>query len=304
MLTFFKNNYRLTPMIATAMIVCLTTLMNLPTANATVRHYKVDVEQSVWGLDSQSRLRCELTHAVPGFGTAQFAANAAKKLNLAFTMDMLRLPDTYRNADVYSLPPSWMVGAQHKKLGTLALKRQYAPDAGKKTAWRMLTELEKGFWPTIYYTDWLNDNDKVAVSLNASNFKQEYQNFSRCIANLLPYSFEDIAYTVLAYQKDSAKLTAYSKKRLDMIGEYLKEDPELELVLLDAYSDSYGGDWVNEQLSIKRANEIRDFFADKGVDPNRIEVTGHGEKRHIASNATGVERAKNKRVVIRLSRQS
>lgn len=269
---------------------------------ANVRHYNVDVEASVWSITKQTRLSCELSHPIPGYGIASFATQASKQLNLEFNLDMLRLPSRYDVADVYSVPPKWMRGAQQRKLGQMDLRKQYAGELPADTAWDMLTELEKGFWPTIYYRDWLNTQDAVAVSLNASNFKTQYNDFNRCVANLLPYTFQDIAYTVLGYKKNSAELTDYSQRRLSMIGEYLKEDLDLALVLVDGYSDSYGGPWLNEQLSVKRANEIRDFFASMGIDNERIEITGHGEKRHVAPNDTALDREKNRRVIIQMNK--
>ena len=271
---------------------------------ANVRHYAVDVESSMWNLSKQTRLVCEIEHPIPGYGIASFVTEASKQLNLEFTLDMLRLPSRYDSADVYSMPPKWMRGVGQRKIGRMALRKQYDADLPENIAWQMLTELEKGFWPTIHYNDWLNSNDSVAVALNASNFKPQYDAFNQCVANLLPYNFDDIAYTVLAYKKNTAELTQYSKRRLDMIGEYLKEDLELELVLVDGYSDSYGSDWLNEELSIKRATEIKDFFASMGVDGERIEITGHGEKRHSNPNDNTLEREKNRRVVIRMSKSS
>lgn len=273
-------------------------------AHANIRNYSVDVESSTWEMVTQTRLVCELAHPIPGYGVATFLTEASKQQNLEFTLDMLRLPSKYDVADVYSMPPTWMRGAQQRKIGSMDLRKQYDGDLPQDTAWQMLTELEKGFWPTIHYKDWLNSNDSVAVALNASNFKTQYDDFSRCLANLLPFNFEDISYTVLAYKKNSAELTQYSQHRLDMIGEYLKEDLSLDLVLVDGYSDSHGGDWLNEQLSLKRANEIRDYFAGMGLENHRIEVTGHGEKRHIAPNDNAVEREKNRRVVIRMNKST
>jgi len=279
-------------------------LMLAATANseAARRDYYVDVESSTWELASQTRLKCELSHEIPGYGTASFSSEASKILNLEFYLDMLRLPSRYDVATVYSVPPRWMSGQQKRQIARMDLRKQYDGDLPSESAWQMLTELEKGFWPTIHYQDWLNPNDNVAVALNASKFKDTYQDFSRCISNLLPYSFDDIAYTVLSYKKNSTELTAYAKRRLDMIGEYLKEDLDLDLVLLDGYTDSYGGSWNNEQLSIKRANEIRDYFAALGLDSERIEVVGHGEKRHSSPNDTRLDRAKNRRVVVRLEK--
>lgn len=275
----------------------------LPIAvSANLREYSASIENSEWSLGEQTRLICELKHPIPGYGTASFVTEASKQLNLEFVLDMLHLPNRYDTATVYSVPPNWMPGALQKTIGTMSLRKQYDGDLPSDSAWEMLTELEKGYWPTIYYQDWNNRYDSVAVALNSSNFEQSYFSFSQCVANLLPYNFEDIAYTVLSYKKNSVKLTNYSKRRLDMIGDYLKEDIALELVLLDGYTDSYGGSWNNEQLSIRRANEIRDYFAAQGVDATRIEVTGHGEKRHVAANDNELSRAKNRRVIIQLAK--
>ena len=274
------------------------------TAQANMRQYHVDLDASEWLLSSQTRLKCELSHEIPGYGTASFSTEASKQLNMEFYLDMLRLPNRYDAASVYSAPPKWMPGVGRREISKMDLRKQYDGDLPSDAAWQMLTELEKGFWPTIHYQDWLNPNDSVAVALNAAAFQQSYYDFSRCISNLLPYSFEDISYTVLAYKKSSAQLTKYSKRRLDMIGEYLKEDLDLELVLLDGYSDSYGGSYNNEQLSIRRAQEVRDYFSSLGVDVERIEITGHGERRHSAPNETRLDRAKNRRVVVRLSKSS
>lgn len=270
--------------------------------SANLRHYSAQVEQSSWVLTNNTRLICELSHPIPGYGTASFISNASKIQNMAFLLDMQRLPSRYDRATVYSVPPNWARQNRQRTIGTLDLKTQFDPITEDSTAWNMLTELEKGFWPTVYYQDWLNDIDSVAVALNASNFKQHYREFNACIANLLPFNFEDISYTVLTYKQESSALTDYSQRRLNMIGEYLKEDLELSLVLIDSYTDSYGGDWLNEQLSLERAENIREFFSSMGIPNDRIEITAHGEKRHANNNLDALQRHKNRRVVVRLSK--
>lgn len=274
----------------------------LADANAALRQYAADVEDSEWVISEQTRLQCTLSHKVPGYGTALFTSMASKQLNMEFELDMLLLPKTYDVAGVYSVPPSWMPGHMQKAIADMQLRQQYNGDLPEQAAWTMLSELEKGYWPTIYYQDWYNSYDTISVGLNASNFSLPYVEFADCVSKLLPFSFEDIAYTVLQYEKNSIDLTKYSQKRLNMIGEYLKEDTDLELVLLDGYSDSYGGRWNNHQLSVRRAVEIKDYFRSMGVAPERIQVTGHGERRHIAPNSNEMSRAKNRRVVIRMAK--
>lgn len=271
-------------------------------AHAGVRHYAASVEQSDWQLDAPNRLQCELSHPVPGYGTARFYSRASKQLNMEFELDMLMLPDVYAMAAVYSVPPRWMPGAMQRTIAEMPLRRQYTGDLPKVPAWTMLSELEKGFWPTVQYQDWYNPYDKIAVGLNAANFTPAYQDFVKCVANLLPYSFEDIQYSVLTYQKNTAELTKEAQKKMQMIGMYLKEDPQLELMLVDGYTDSYGGSGTNFNLSVQRAESVKQYFIDMGVDAARIEVTGHGERRHIAPNDNEMTRAKNRRVVVKMSR--
>ncbi|WJG08282.1 OmpA family protein [Aliiglaciecola sp. LCG003] len=282
-----------------ALALCMTLSFS---AQAGLRHYSAPVEASQWQVSEKSRLQCTLQHQLPGYGQAMFTSTASKQLNMEFELDMLRLPNNYGMAAVYSVPPTWMPGQQQKEIANMPIRKQYNGDLPEKAAWTMLSELEKGYWPTLYYQDWYSDFDRIAVGLNASNFSQPYVEFAQCVANLLPFAFDDIAYTVLSYQSNSVDLTKYSKKRLQMIGDYLKEDTDLELVLLDGYSDSYGGQWNNTQLSIRRAVEIKSFFSELGVDPTRIEVTGHGERRHAAANNNKMSRAKNRRVVIRMAK--
>lgn len=270
--------------------------------SASLRQYSASIETSSWQNNSSSRLECVLSHQIPGYGEAMFTSFASKQLNMEFELDMLRLPRSYGVAAVYSVPPSWMPGRMQRVISDMTIRKQYNGDLPEKAAWTMLSELEKGYWPTLYYQDWHNDYDKIAVGLNASNFAKPYQQFAECVANLLPFNFDDIAYTVLNYKKNSIDLNKYSKKRLAMIGEYLKEDTDMDLVLLDGYSDSYGGRWTNQQLSVQRAVEIKQFFRSMGVDPTRVQVIGHGEKRHVAPNNTEMSRAKNRRVVVRMTK--
>lgn len=269
---------------------------------AAIRQYNAKIENSDWQLKDESRLQCTLSHKLPGYGEAMFSSYASKQLNMEFELDMLLLPKSYDVAAVYSVPPKWMPGKVQRAIADMSIRKQYNGDLPERAAWNMLTELEKGFWPTIYYQDWYNQNDRVAVGLNASNFTMPYRQFARCIANLLPYSFQDIAYTVLTYHFNNTNLTKYSQKRLAMIGEYLKEDTDLELILLDGYTDSFGARATNKEISIRRAVEIKAFLSSMGVLPERIEITGHGERRHISPNTNESTRAKNRRVVIRMSK--
>lgn len=293
---------KLLALLLIAPLFTITVLTVSPDANGSLRQYKAGIEESTWYNDDPNRLECTLNHQIPGYGMASFTSYASKTLNMEFNLDMLRLPKSYGVAAVYSVPPKWMPGKMHKSIADMKIRKQFDGDLPEQAAWTMLSELEKGFWPTLYYQDWYSKYDQVAVALNASNFRMPYESFVNCVSNLLPYSFDDIKYTVLTYKFGGTELTKASKRKLDMIGAYLREDPELELVLVDGYTDSYGGKSKNKQVSIQRAVEIKSYFTEQGVEATRIDVTGHGERRHAAPNTTPGSRAKNRRVVVRMAK--
>ncbi|MFT7007735.1 MAG: outer membrane protein OmpA-like peptidoglycan-associated protein [Colwellia sp.] len=271
-------------------------------AQAGIRQYSASLHTSQWKLANDSRLQCTLAHQIPHYGQARFSAKASRKLNMEFELDMMLLPDNYSLAQVRSESPSWRPGYGGRVLADMKLYKQFNPSLPKKVAWTMLSELEQGMSPTFYYNDWHSEQDKISVSLSTARFNSAYRNFVACVSNLLNYSFDDISHTVLNYQSNSDKFTKASQRRINMIREYLSLDPNLELVLVDAYSDSYGGRWNNLKLSERRALQIRDYFVKNGINADRIEAKGYGEKRHIASNDTTLGRGKNRRVVIQMQK--
>jgi outer membrane protein OmpA-like peptidoglycan-associated protein len=271
-------------------------------AHAGIRQYSADISNSQWLLSDESRLQCTLSHQIPHYGQAKFYAKANRKLNMAFELDMMLMPDNYSLAEVRSVSPNWQPGNSSRRLTDMKLYKQFNPSLPKQVAWTMLSELEQGMSPTFYYNDWYSQSDKISVGLSTARFRKAYRKFVGCVGNLLNYSFDDISYTVLNYQSNSDKFTKASQKRINMIREYLSLDPELELVLIDAYSDSYGGRDSNLRLSQRRATNIRDYFVQNGIDAGRIEAKGYGEKRHIASNGTTLGRGKNRRVVIQMQK--
>jgi len=166
----------------------------------------------------------------------------------------------------------------------------------------MLTELENGYSPTFYFNDSHSPFDRIAAALSPIRFTEMQTQFNQCISQLLPFSFEDIMFTSLSYESASDDLTKASQKRLQQLALYLKYDKDIESVTVDAFSDSFGGSAMNETLSLKRANAIKDILVGYGLEAERIDVTGFGERRHIASNETALGRAKNRRVVIQMEK--
>lgn len=277
-------------------------LLSATSADAGLRQYSATLDQSSWLLKQNTPLLCELSHPIPQFGEAFFRSTAGKELNMQFELNMLRLPDHYGLAEVLSVPPVWRPGEQAKAITSMKMLKQFDGDLGKAESWIMLTELEQGYSPTFYFSDWYSPYDRISVSLNPVHFIGVMEQFDQCVSALLPYTFDDIAFTVLTYESGGDELTKASKKRLEQIAGYLKHDQSIESIDIQAYSDSYGGRWMNDQLSAKRAEAIKTKLISFGLEESRIRTEGLGEKRHVASNDTALGRAKNRRVVIQMEK--
>lgn len=279
---------------------CLSTLVN---ASSGLRLYQAPMDDSTWVVSESTPLACELDHVIPSFGVARFTSRASRHINMDFSLDMRRLPAQTHEVLLRSVPPPWRPGRSAKTVVQLNFYQQFDGNLRNQPAWEMLSELDSGNFPTFYFNDWYSGGGATAVGLSSINFRSHYNKFMQCVSRLLPYSFNDIAFTVLNYQQNSDQLTKESKRKLAMVGRYVKYDSKIDMVVINGYTDSYGGRYKNLELSRERAKTIKAFFVEQGLDASKVKVTAYGEKRFIASNATLIGRDKNRRVVISLGKE-
>jgi outer membrane protein OmpA-like peptidoglycan-associated protein len=96
---------------------------------------------------------------------------------------------------------------------------------------------------------------------------------------------------------ETAKTTLLneSKSILDQVAASLIANPEVE-VAIHGHTDNVGGARYNMQLSIGRAESVKNYLTSKGIDPRRITTKGYGFTKPIADNASAEGRAKNRRI--------
>jgi OmpA-OmpF porin, OOP family len=95
--------------------------------------------------------------------------------------------------------------------------------------------------------------------------------------------------------KDSIKSESFPL--LDQVVELLAEHPEMKRVRVEGHTDNVGGAAYNKDLSARRAASVVRYLVHKGVAQSRLAPAGYGFEQPIASNATALGRAKNRRVV-------
>jgi OOP family OmpA-OmpF porin len=99
----------------------------------------------------------------------------------------------------------------------------------------------------------------------------------------------------VSFEFNSDRLTANARDILVQAADALKGQPDMK-VELAGHTDNVGSDGYNQQLSQQRADSVRDYLLELGVQPGQLEATGYGESRPIRDNSTELGRERNRRV--------
>lgn len=111
-----------------------------------------------------------------------------------------------------------------------------------------------------------------------------------------PYTLQTEA--LFAYNKSD--LSNSGKQRLDneIVGQ-VKENPQDEVILITGHADRIGSEDYNMKLSQRRADAVKAYLVDQGVDGNRIETAAKGKSEPVVScdNIKGKANRKNKALI-------
>jgi OmpA-OmpF porin, OOP family len=87
------------------------------------------------------------------------------------------------------------------------------------------------------------------------------------------------------FDYDKAILRAESVASLDSLVNFMKDNPSLSVEVY-AFTDSKGTDAYNKKLSERRAQAVKDFLVNNGVEGERMIVKGMGETNPAAPNTS------------------
>ena len=103
--------------------------------------------------------------------------------------------------------------------------------------------------------------------------------------------------SVALFPRRSAEITEQGRAVLENnraeSRELLSRAAYIEVV---GHTDDVGDDAYNQELSEQRAEAVRDYLVNAGVDASKIVTVGAGESMPVASNTTEEGRAENRRV--------
>jgi OOP family OmpA-OmpF porin len=98
---------------------------------------------------------------------------------------------------------------------------------------------------------------------------------------------------------DKSVLKPEGKAILEKDVELLKKDKTLD-ISVEGHCDIMGSDEYNQKLSERRAKVVSDYFVSQGIDAGRMKTIGYGRKQPVVPNDTDANRAKNRRVEVRI----
>jgi len=104
----------------------------------------------------------------------------------------------------------------------------------------------------------------------------------------------------IEFESGKATIKSKSYPLLNQIAKIFIDNTNY-IVEVQGHTDNTGKAEVNQELSEKRANAVRDYLIAQGVDFQRLTAVGYGQDQPIADNATKAGRAKNRRVEFKIT---
>jgi len=95
----------------------------------------------------------------------------------------------------------------------------------------------------------------------------------------------------------AVQLTPEMRLWLDQVVRYLRTHPRAQIRIV-GHTDNFGTALETQRVSEQRADAVRQYLIQRGIDPARIFASGQGARFPIADNRTEAGRRLNRRVEI------
>lgn len=108
----------------------------------------------------------------------------------------------------------------------------------------------------------------------------------------------DYNFANIQFEFNSGILKTQSYPLMDRAIAEMKKDPSVKFVL-NGNASAEGTPQHNMSLSVERANAVKTYLVNSGINADNLRTVGHGESKPIADNSTETGRALNRRVEIK-----
>jgi outer membrane protein OmpA-like peptidoglycan-associated protein len=103
----------------------------------------------------------------------------------------------------------------------------------------------------------------------------------------------------ILFDFDSSVLKTSSQDQLKQMSDVFIKYPDTDIIIA-GHTDSQGTEEYNQKLSERRANAVKGFIIQQGINQSRLSTYGYGESTPVASNDTDQGRMLNRRVELEI----
>ena len=276
-------------------LALLSMFASLPAVAMTFQTRLENIEWKVEG----DKFECRLIQPVTDFGSGVFVRRAGEQV--IFTLNASNSVLGEGSATLLAAAAPWQPGRGDINLGAVRIGRgQVLFNSSQAQAASLFRGLLEGRSPLVRH--YSREGGVSEVRLLPVKFRQAVGDYNACTAKLLPKNFEQVRQSQIGFPGGGIDLDAQAKISLQVMVEYLKADPTVNHITLDGHSDNTGNRLTNRDLSRRRALAVMDYFKENGVEESQITMRFHGEQYPLVPNTNAANRAKNRRVSVRLER--
>jgi outer membrane protein OmpA-like peptidoglycan-associated protein len=276
-------------------LALLSVFASLPAMALTFQTRLESIEWTVEG----DKFECRLSQPITDFGSGEFVRRAGEQAT--FRLKSYNAMIGGGSATLLAAAAPWQPGRGDINLGSVQIgSGNVLFNSSQVQAGRLISGLMDGRSPVIRHSS--GDGRVSEVRLLPVKFSKAFNDYQGCVAKLLPKNFEQVKQSEIGFPGEGVDLDARGKAQLQVMLEFMKADPTVNHIELDGHSDNRGNRLTNRELSRRRALAVMDFFKANGIQESQITLRFHGERYPVAPNTSATNRAKNRRVAVRLER--
>ena len=263
----------------------------LSTKNSLATPLMAPLDQVFWEQQGD-RFSCQLSTDISKFGSISFVKKAGYEMTVKTSSVIYSQPIS---SQAFGLSkPLWSEKVLPEiRWSSLATDEQAALDASE-----LMLQMQRGHWGHVA----LNyvDQSRVHLVLPTVQRAESFEDYFYCISQLSPLSYDQVREQNYYFDISSVLLSAKQQQQLNDVVRFVELEPRVSKILIDGHADTSGHAISNLRLSQQRADDLYAYLLEAGIDEKLIEVRSHGDRFPLANNKSQDQRAKNRRVNLRI----
>ena len=256
-----------------AAYICLSLLFG---SLAHAEFYLAPLDEAGWQVD-KSAISCRLRQSVPRYGAAIFEKLAGNQPR--FYTQVEQNPMQSGPATLVANAPSWNPARSAQTLGNIEVVEGRQPIAlDEPQAQRLMQALRDGLVPELARPAVGNADKEIRIGLSPVNFRRAAERYEQCLAQLLPFSFAQIAETSLQFEREQVEIDKAARKKIDLLLRYLKADRRPVKIDIAALSDDRFRRLENLELAKQRTQRVNDYLVERGIEQQAIATAYRTER--------------------------